>query len=179
MTFVEPVRRVDTMRYGKPSHHYVDGNGARIPGVTTILSGGMPKPALVGWGIRTVAEYAIDRWDELAGKLLVQPGTRELTGDRGLKRVGHISGAAGYVVRLDSPALLGCLGEVGMPTDRNRRQAHQRPLVAAPGWCRRRRRPPNQRARQPPGPVTSTRAVPTHHSGLSSMSSHPGIACRK
>lgn len=68
MTFVEPVRRVDTMRYGKPSHHYVDGNGARIPGVTTILSGGMPKPALVGWGIRTVAEYAIDRWDELAAK---------------------------------------------------------------------------------------------------------------
>jgi len=80
-------------------------------------------------------------------------GTRELTGDRGLKRVGHISGAAGWVVRLDSPALLGCLGDVGMPTDRNRRQAHQRPLVAAPGWCRRRRRPPNQRARQPPGPV--------------------------
>lgn len=67
MTYTEPVRRVDsTTRFGKPTHHYVDGGGQRIPGVTTLLSEGMPKPALVGWGIKSVAEYAIDHWDELA-----------------------------------------------------------------------------------------------------------------
>lgn len=67
MTFIEPVRRVDgTTRFGKATHHYQDGAGERIPGVTTILSDGMPKPALVGWGIKSVAEYAIDHWDELA-----------------------------------------------------------------------------------------------------------------
>lgn len=65
--FVEPVKRVDgTTRYGKPTHHYVDGENRRIPGVTTLLDQGMPKPALVGWGIKSVAEYAIDHWDELA-----------------------------------------------------------------------------------------------------------------
>lgn len=67
MSYIEPVQRVDrTTRYGKPTHHYVDGNNQRIPGVTTILGDGMPKPALVGWGIKSVAEYAIDHWDELA-----------------------------------------------------------------------------------------------------------------
>lgn len=67
MSYTEPVRRVDTVgRYGKPSHHYVDGTGQRLPGVTTILSEGMPKPALVGWGIKTTAEYAVNHWDELA-----------------------------------------------------------------------------------------------------------------
>lgn len=69
MTYIEPVRRVDsTTRFGKPTHHYVDGNNQRIPGVTTILSDGMPKPALVGWGIKSVAEYAVDHWTELDGK---------------------------------------------------------------------------------------------------------------
>lgn len=65
--YTEPVRRVDEVtRYGNPTHHYIDGNGRKIPGVTTILSKGMPKPALVGWGIKSVAEYAVDEWDTLA-----------------------------------------------------------------------------------------------------------------
>ena len=67
MTYTEPVKRVDGVtRFGKPTHHYEDGNGERIPGVTTIISDGLPKPALVGWGIKSVAEYAVDEWETLA-----------------------------------------------------------------------------------------------------------------
>ena len=66
MAYIPPVRRVETKRYGKPSHHYVDGAGRKLPGVTTLISDGMPKPALIGWGIKSVAEFAIDHWDELA-----------------------------------------------------------------------------------------------------------------
>lgn len=65
MSFTPPVRRVDRTYRGRPSHHYEDADGRRVPGVTTILSDGWPKPALVGWGIKSVAEYALDHWDEL------------------------------------------------------------------------------------------------------------------
>jgi hypothetical protein len=57
--------RVDrTTRNGKPTHHYeLDGN--RVDGVTTVLSGGVPKPWLPGWAARTVAEHAINNWREI------------------------------------------------------------------------------------------------------------------
>ncbi len=51
--------------YGR-GHGYKDANGAKVPGVTTILSKGLPKPALVNWAARTAAEYAVDNWDTLA-----------------------------------------------------------------------------------------------------------------
>lgn len=66
--YVEPVSRKEGMSFGRRTHWYVDGKGQKIPGVTTILKKGLPKPALVGWGIRTVAEYAVDRWKELEEK---------------------------------------------------------------------------------------------------------------
>jgi len=66
MTYTEPIRRVDTFtRNGKPSHHYEDATGKRIPGVTTLIGDGLPKPALVGWGIKSVAEFAVDNWSDL------------------------------------------------------------------------------------------------------------------
>jgi hypothetical protein len=60
--YVAPIRRVDTAK----SHYYVDANGERVPGVTTILSDGIPKPALINWSANSTAEYAVDHWDELA-----------------------------------------------------------------------------------------------------------------
>ncbi len=60
--FTPPIRR---RNHGK-GHSYVDANGAKVPGVTTILSGGVPKPALIGWAANTTADYAIDHWDRLA-----------------------------------------------------------------------------------------------------------------
>src|SRR5262249_50391993 len=56
-----PVKRVDR---GK-THHYTDADNHRIPGVTTIIGDGLPKPALINWAANATAEAAINRWDEL------------------------------------------------------------------------------------------------------------------
>lgn len=58
---VAPIRRVDTAR----GHHYVDANGTRVTGVTTIIDGGMPKKALINWAGNATAEYAVDNWEDL------------------------------------------------------------------------------------------------------------------
>lgn len=50
--------------YGRNHSYYLDGE--KLKGVTTILSDGLAKPALMAWGINTVAGYAADHWDELA-----------------------------------------------------------------------------------------------------------------
>lgn len=67
--FKGPIRRVETAK----GHHYLDANQRRVPGVTTILSGGLPKPALINWAANSTAEYAIDHWDEL---LTLDPSKR-------------------------------------------------------------------------------------------------------
>lgn len=66
MTFQPPARRVDRVAFGRPTHWYVDARGEKIPGVTTILGNGLPKPALVNWAGNTTAAYAVDNWDDLA-----------------------------------------------------------------------------------------------------------------
>ena len=60
--FVAPIRRHDTAK----GHSYKDANGQRVPGVTTIIGDGVPKPALINWAANATAEAAIDRWDALA-----------------------------------------------------------------------------------------------------------------
>ncbi len=42
------------------NHSYVDDDGNKVPSVTTILSEGFPKPALVQWAARCAAERAVD-----------------------------------------------------------------------------------------------------------------------
>lgn len=56
-----PINRYDTAR--RP--YYKDANGLRVPGVTSILSDGLPKAALINWAANSTAEYAVDHWDEL------------------------------------------------------------------------------------------------------------------
>ncbi|MBO0863482.1 MAG: hypothetical protein J2P16_00210 [Mycobacterium sp.] len=53
-----PTRRIDRGR----NHSYIL-DGRDVPGVTTILSRGLPKPALVGWAARTVAQTAVEQYD--------------------------------------------------------------------------------------------------------------------
>lgn len=60
-----PMRRIDKTAYGRQSHYYVDADDRRIPGVTTIIGDGVPKPALIKWGMNTTAAYAVDHWDDL------------------------------------------------------------------------------------------------------------------
>lgn len=45
-------------------------NGQKVPGVTTIINDGLPKPALVGWAAKTIAEYVADRLDQADGHVL-------------------------------------------------------------------------------------------------------------
>lgn len=63
------LRRIDT-RYG---HRYTL-DGQKADGVTTLLGAGIPKPALLNWGIKSVAEYAADHLDRLVE---MQPMGRE------------------------------------------------------------------------------------------------------
>lgn len=55
------VRKDRTYR-GKPTHSY-ELDGQKVQGVTTLLSKGLPKPALPPWAARTVAEYVADNPD--------------------------------------------------------------------------------------------------------------------
>lgn len=57
------IRRVNRGR----NHWYEDTEtGQRVPGVTSIVGDGLPKPALINWSATATAEAAVDRWDELS-----------------------------------------------------------------------------------------------------------------
>ena len=67
-------------------HYYVDEDtGERVPGVTTIVGDGMPKPALLNWAGEATAEYAVDHWDTLAG-LSYSERLKKIKGGRYEKR---------------------------------------------------------------------------------------------
>jgi len=85
--FAPPFRRVETAR----GHGYRDANNRKIPGVTTIIGDGVPKKALIEWGPRVTAEYAIDHWEQLSLMALSErldklKGARWEATDAGAKR---------------------------------------------------------------------------------------------
>lgn len=47
--------------------HWYKIDGKKADGVTTILSNGVPKPALINWAANTTAGYAVDNWQDLDG----------------------------------------------------------------------------------------------------------------
>lgn len=61
MKYSPPFRKKKVGR----NHYYVDSQDRKIPGVTSILGDGVPKPALLNWAANTTAAYAVDRWEEL------------------------------------------------------------------------------------------------------------------
>lgn len=54
--------------YGRGHGYTIDGQ--KVPGVTTIIGNGLPKPALMGWAAKTIAEYVADRLDERDGHVV-------------------------------------------------------------------------------------------------------------
>jgi hypothetical protein len=52
------------LRFYEKTHRYTLG-GKPIPGVTTLIGGGVPKPALPYWAAKTVAEYVVGNRDEV------------------------------------------------------------------------------------------------------------------
>lgn len=71
--YTGPIRRINHGR----GHRYVDANGRKVPGVTTILSNGVPKPALVKWAADVTIAHAVDHWAEL-GNLSVSERIKRL-----------------------------------------------------------------------------------------------------
>lgn len=85
--FTPPIRRHNTAK----GHAYKDANGTRVPGVTTILSDGVPKAALINWAANATADAAINRWEELtemppAQRLSTLRGARYEDKDRAANR---------------------------------------------------------------------------------------------
>lgn len=62
-----PPEQVSHIRFSPGNHRYFLDKQP-IPGVTTLLKG-IPKPALVYWSARTVAEYVADNIDSVAAML--------------------------------------------------------------------------------------------------------------
>ena len=58
-----------TRRINRGRGHGYQIDGTKAPGVTTIIGDGIPKPALVAWGPRMVAQFVADHIDELPGML--------------------------------------------------------------------------------------------------------------
>jgi hypothetical protein len=93
--FTAPIRRYDTAR----GHNYKDANGLRVPGVTTILGDGMPKPALINWAANATAEAAINDWERLtdlkpAARLKELQGARYAEKDAAARRGTEVHRAA-------------------------------------------------------------------------------------
>jgi hypothetical protein len=81
MKFLPPVTRKEGTAFGRQYHYYVDGDNHRIPGVTTILKAGIPKPKLINWAGRATAEGALNNWDRLS-ELKLADRLKELEGIR-------------------------------------------------------------------------------------------------
>ena len=100
MQYSPPVARVETKR----GHYYKDGQGQRIPGVTTILGDGLPKAALINWAANATAEAAVNRWDELsdmppAQRLDALKKARYETTDKAKRRGTEVHGYAERLVQ--------------------------------------------------------------------------------
>jgi len=93
------------------THTYVDSEtGARIPGVTSILDGGIPKPALINWAATATAEYAIDNWANLADltpsvRLKTLNGARYAVKDTAANRGTQVHAMAEKLVHGDEVAV--------------------------------------------------------------------------
>jgi len=93
--YVAPIRRHDTAK----GHYYKDAAGTRVPGVTTIIGDGVPKPALINWAANATAEYAVDHWDDIAeqkpaARLKRLQGARYLEKDAAARRGTEVHRAA-------------------------------------------------------------------------------------
>lgn len=64
--FVRPgMEQVSSDRYGR----FYNWKGDRYFSVTTIINGGIPKPALINWAKKFVAEYAMDNFEFFTAKM--------------------------------------------------------------------------------------------------------------
>lgn len=58
------LKRIDSTSWGKPTHYY-QLDGVKADGVTTVIGKTVPKPALVSWAAKSVAEFVADNQIEV------------------------------------------------------------------------------------------------------------------
>jgi hypothetical protein len=94
----------DTRRVeGRGGGHWYRLDGEKVDGVTTVLSNGIPKAALVAWAAKVCAETVVDKWDALAD---MQPderidfikGAPSRDRDRGARRGTEVHGYAEQII---------------------------------------------------------------------------------
>jgi hypothetical protein len=61
---VKPKPQARIIQRGR--NHSYELDFEKVPGVTTVLNGGFPKPALVYWAAKACAQEVLDYWDDLA-----------------------------------------------------------------------------------------------------------------
>jgi len=93
--FATPIRRKETAK----GHYYRADDGQRVPGVTTLIGDGVPKPALINWAANVTAEGAVNDWDALgdmkpAARLKHLQGVRYAEKDKAAKRGTEVHKAA-------------------------------------------------------------------------------------
>ena len=110
MKYCPPIRRITR---GK-THHYEDADGRRVPGVTTILDGGLPKKELIGWAGNATAEGAVNNWDALSE---LPPGARMKTLQGIRYEVTNKAKNKGTQVHLYAEALVQGIEVKGVPDE--------------------------------------------------------------
>ena len=108
--YCPPIRRITR---GK-NHHYEDADGRRVPGVTTILDGGLPKKELIGWAGNATAEGAVNNWDALSE---LPPGARMKTLQGIRYEVTNKAKNRGTQVHLYAEALVQGIEVKGVPDE--------------------------------------------------------------
>ena len=58
-----PAARPGLRKHSNGRGHWYTLDGRKVPGVTTLIGDGVPKPALVSWAAKSVAEYVADNRD--------------------------------------------------------------------------------------------------------------------
>lgn len=87
------------------NHWYVDEDtGIKVPGVTSIVGDGLPKPALINWSGDATADYALNNWDTLAAmppadRLKAMKGGRYATRDEAANRGTQVHRLADRLIR--------------------------------------------------------------------------------
>jgi len=112
--YIPPVQRKEGSAFGRPYHYYIDGDNKRIPGVTSIIGDGIPKPKLINWAGNATAEYAVDNWDTLA-EMPHATRLKELQGGRYEKT--DKAKDAGTKVHMYAEALVQGIEVTGIPEE--------------------------------------------------------------
>lgn len=72
------------LKFTESTHRYTL-DGRPVPGVTTLIGGGVPKPSLTYWAAKSVAEYVVGNLEDVTSLI-------ESTSDKPWEAINHLKG---------------------------------------------------------------------------------------